>query len=177
VKGEDLVTLGALAERPAMSASSDPVIVRDWKWRIVVIASLVTVGGVGIGVLMSGLPPGYYSLGAVALVGVPLGVAASLTYATRHSGIRAVAVSQHGVVFILGNEKISVKWSDLRPPVYPYFLGDISFYFPEELGPKGAVGTDRGHVAVTRPQALAILHYPKCPEWHLPLKVRKSLGL
>ena len=155
----------------------ESISIREWKWRLVVAAAVFALAGVCGGVAMvafrGGLNP--VVLGGAAALWIGVVGYAALSY--RRDGIREVRVADRGVEFILGREVLRVGWADLGPPRYPVSFGDISFHFPGELGPEGAFGTDRGRVAVTKRQALAILRHPKCPSWTMSDQVRTSLGI
>jgi hypothetical protein len=158
----------------------DIVTVREWRWRL--IPYLVSAGALGIAfavavaifVFHGQVAPGLIVGGVVVLGG--LAVYASFVY--RRDDIREVRISRVGVTFVLGRESIAVPWATLQPPKHRLFFGDIGFFFPKELGPRFAKkDSERGAVAVTRRQALAILSHPGCPAWPINPKIRRSLGM
>jgi hypothetical protein len=156
--------------------------VREWKWRLLLVAAVAVALGVLLGLgllyLMSRSDGAGFTFGLLA--GAP--VLAILVmgyggYLIRSDGIREVVLSASKLEFVLGKETIEVNWAELSPPKHPLFFGDISFYFPKELGPAGTVGTDKGRVAVTKRQAIAMVSHPSCPRWNLSDDVKRSLGV
>lgn len=159
------------------ASTSVDLTVRDWKWRLLLVGLAFVLAGALLGatITTAAYGPSIYDSGlAVVLV---VGVVSYMVWSLLRDGIREVGVSADGVAFRTGRQVIAVPWSELRPPKYPLFWGDMSFYFPEHLGPLGAVGTDRGRLAVTRRQALAIFTHPSRPRWQTAPEVLRSLRL
>jgi hypothetical protein len=85
--------------------------------------------------------------------------------------VRSVRVALDDVEFIVGARRVRVRWADLVPPTYPYFLG-INFQYRVD----GKI-QENDPLVLTKAQALAILAYPSAARWTIPRAVRESLGM
>jgi hypothetical protein len=166
-------------ERTSVRASPETLRVRGWRWQAPLFGVLCVEVGVVAVFVGSLVARGLFNWTAVGLGGaLLLAAGGGLALLVRRDGIREVAMTSRTVEFVLGRETITVPWSDLEPPRNRLFVGDIAFYFPKGLGPKFERSeSNRGHVLVTRDQAVAILGHPDCPGWRLDQKIVRSLGI
>lgn len=84
---------------------------------------------------------------------------------------RRVEVSGKGVTFYMGLQKVSVPWTELIPPKYPYSLGSIIF----ERKVKETKYLQNLAASIT--QAQAILSHPSCPRFKLSNDIWMSLSM
>jgi hypothetical protein len=112
-------------------------------------------------------------LGSVETIGLGLLLSLSvLTVGLALVAVRAVEISDSGVTFVSGFKRFHIAWSELSPPVYPLYVGGLSFvrkpHLPDERP---------SSYTANREQAVAILRHPKCPKFALSPEILTSLGL